>query len=142
MLLLMADAGTFVNMDRLACNCSSQPQHSCLQHAWRKANAIAWDSELPRLSSTFLHAFSFTCPSVPLQTLCLGGAFCTRLKMCAKAANQIKFQTADCQMAQVAGQCLLLAIGFGAIIVADSRPLGRPLPDEAGCAFLLDFARS
>lgn len=35
---------------------------------------------------------------------------------------------------QVALQCLLLAIGFGAIIVADSRPLGRQFPDEADFA--------
>eukprot|EP00435_Cladocopium_sp_Y103_P050748 s304_g15.t1 len=42
-------------------------------------------------------------------------AFSTRLMACAK----------------VAVQCLLLAIGFGAVIVADSRPLGRQFPDEA-----------
>lgn len=38
-----------------------------------------------------------------------------------------------CLQLKVALQCLLLAIGFGAIIVADSRPLGRQFPDEAGC---------
>lgn len=42
-------------------------------------------------------------------------AFSTRLMACAK----------------VAVQCLLLAIGLGAVIVADSRPLGRQFPDEA-----------
>ncbi|CAK9018251.1 unnamed protein product [Durusdinium trenchii] len=62
MLLLMADAGTFANLDK-------------------------------------------ECYSV----------FRERLKMCAK----------------VAAQCLILAIGLGAIIVADSRPLGKQLPDEA-----------
>ena len=50
--------------------------------------------------------------------------------------NELGFRAAcllesECFVAQVAAQCLILAIGLGAIIVADSRPLGKQLPDEA-----------